>query len=149
MSDQPAVGAETEAAERACLRLVIESVRCNDERDWKGLVALYSDDGVVQRPSGERIVGHDAILASYSAGAPDRRTRHVCSNWTFALDDPTHAHGRTSVVVYAWDVSTERDPRLGYQLDSRVVIGDFADRFVLTDAGWRLAERRATVVAHS
>jgi ketosteroid isomerase-like protein len=141
--------AERGSAEQACWRLVLESVRCNDARDWEGLVALYADDGVVERPSGERVVGHDAILASYSAGAPDRRTRHVCSNWTFALDDPTHARGRTSVVVYAWDVSTERDPRLGYRLDDRVLIGDFEDRFVLTDDGWRIAERRATTVAHS
>lgn len=147
MTDEP--HADQTGDDRACERLVIESVRCNDTRDWDGLVALYAPDGVVHRPSGERLAGRAAMLASYSAGSPSRRTRHVCSNWTFVLDGPDHAHGTTSVVVYAWDVETERDPRFGYQIDDRVVIGDFEDRFVRTADGWRIAERTATVTAHS
>jgi len=95
------------------------------------------------------VVGRSAIAASYAAGAPNRRTRHLCTNWRFDAAWPEGARGVTSVLVYSWDATSEPDPRLGFRLDSRVLIGDFEDRFVHTADGWRIAERRASLTAHS
>lgn len=136
-------------ADRACWRLVVDSASCNDARDWDALAALYIADGVVVRPSGDRIVGRAAIAESYAAGPANRRTRHVCTNWRFDLSGPDEATGTTTVLVYSWDADAPRDPRFGHQLDARMVIGDFADRFVRTPEGWRIAERTATLSAHT
>lgn len=135
--------------ELACQRLVADSAAHNDARDWAALAALYADEAVLTRPNGEQVVGREAIAASYAAGPPNRRTRHVVSNFRFDSDRDSTARGHSSVVVYAWDATSEPDPRFGYPLDSRVVIGDFADEFVRTAAGWRINARRATLSAHS
>ena len=136
-------------ADRECQRLVVDSAAYNDSRAWEALAALYADDGVVVRPNGERVVGRAAIAESYAAAPANRRTRHVCTNWRFDLNGPDAARGITSVLVYSWDANCEPDPKFGHQLDSRMVIGDFADRFVRTSGGWRIAERRASLSAHT
>jgi ketosteroid isomerase-like protein len=135
--------------DRECQRLVVDSAAYNDSRDWEALAALYADEGVLARPNGARVVGREAIAESYAAAPANRRTRHVCTNWRFDLEGPDTARGRTSVLVYSWDVDREPDVKFGHQLDSRMVIGDFADRFTRTPDGWRIAERRATVSAHT
>jgi ketosteroid isomerase-like protein len=135
--------------ELACQRLVIESAAHNDARDWAALAGLYAEDAVLTRPSGEQIVGRAAIEASYAAGPPNRRTRHVVSNFRFDSAYDSSARGDASVVIYSWDATAERDPRFGYPLDSRVVVGDFEDEFVRTQQGWRIGARRASLVAHS
>ena len=137
--------------ELACQRLVVDTAAHNDARDWAALAALYTDDAVLTRPNGERVIGRAAIEASYASGPANRRTRHVVSNFRFdtAGDGETAATGHSSVVVYAWDASTEPDPRFGHQLDQRVVIGDFVDTFTRTSAGWRISARTASLTAHS
>lgn len=135
--------------DRKCQRLVVDSATHNDSRDWRALAELYADDGVVVRPNGERVVGRAAIAESYAAGPANRRTRHVCTNWRFDLDGPDAARGVTTVLVYSWDVDREPDPKFGHQLDGRMVIGDFTDLFVRTPLGWRIAERRASLIAHT
>jgi ketosteroid isomerase-like protein len=142
-------GGSVSDPDRECRRLVVDSAFYNDSRDWDALAALYADDGVVVRPNGTRIVGRAAITESYAAAPANRRTRHVCTNWRFDLDGRHAARGVTSVLVYSWDADREPDPKFGHQLDSRMVIGDFADRFVRTPDGWRIAERRATLSAHT
>lgn len=137
------------ADELACQRLVHDSAAFNDARDWAALAALYTDDAVLTRPNGEQVVGREAIQASYAAGPPNRRTRHIVANFRFDSDHDSTARGHSSVVVYAWDATSEPDPRFGHPLDPRVVIGDFHDDFVRTAAGWRITGRRATLSAHS
>ena len=43
--------------ERACRRLIVDSARCNDLREWAALAALYTPTGVVVRPNGQRLEG--------------------------------------------------------------------------------------------
>jgi ketosteroid isomerase-like protein len=135
--------------DRECQRLVVDSAAYNDSRDWEALAALYADDGVVARPNGDRVVGRAAIAESYAAAPANRRTRHVCTNWRFDLERPDAARGTTTVLVYSWDADGAVDSKFGHQLDDRMLIGDFVDRFVRTPGGWRIAERRASLSAHT
>ena len=116
--------------ERACERLVIDSARFNDERQWAALAALYTQAGVVVRPNGQRLEGREAIEAAYAAGPPDRVTRHLCTNLRVDVDGPADAHGTTTVMIVA---------------DGSYRIGEFADRFERTEEGWKIAERRAAL----
>jgi uncharacterized protein (TIGR02246 family) len=137
---------ETLLIERACERLVIDSATHNDQRDWPALAALYADDGVVVRPDGQRLEGRAAIEAAYASGSPDRVTRHVCANLRVHVDGPDSAHATTVVVIVAGVRADDPDAANGVVPDERHAVGEFADRFVHTASGWRIAERRASIV---
>jgi len=131
--------------ERACARLVVDSATCNDHREWAKLAALYTPDGVVVRPNGQRLEGRAAIEAAYAAGPPERVTRHLCANVTVDVDGPDDAHATTMVLIVSGTRSDDPEVRFGIVPSERHLLGEFADRFERTDDGWRIAERRASL----
>jgi uncharacterized protein (TIGR02246 family) len=131
--------------ERACERLIIASATCNDQRAWAALAGLYTPDGVVVRPNGQRLEGRATIEAAYAAGPPDRVTRHLCTNMRVDVDDDDRAHATTTVLIVAGRRSDDPDVTFGVIPNERHTIGEFADRFVRTGEGWRIVERRASL----
>ena len=131
--------------ERACERLVIDSARFNDERQWAALAGLYTSDGVVVRPNGQRLEGREAIEAAYAAGSPERVTRHLCTNLRVDVDDADSAHATTTVLIVAGTRSDDSDVTFGIVPNEHHAVGEFADRFERTEEGWRIAERRASL----
>ena len=129
--------ADVTHVERVCERLIVDSARYNDLREWAALAALYTPTGVVVRPNGQRLEGREAIEAAYAAGSPDRVTRHLCTNVRVDVDGPDAAHATTTVLIVAG--TRTDDPDVTFR------VGEFADRFERTDEGWRIAERRATL----
>ena len=133
----------------ACERLVLDSAAFNDEADWAALAELYSIDAVLTRPSGQVIEGRDAIERSYRSGSTDRRTRHICSNVRVTVDRSSAASASASTLVqlYAWTAppeATDALPSIG-----TATIGEFADTFVLTEDGWRIASRTARLIGRA
>jgi uncharacterized protein (TIGR02246 family) len=131
--------------ERACLRVIVDSATFNDRKDWRALAALYTDDGVVVRPNGQRLEGRAAIEAAYAAGSPDRVTRHLCSNMRVEVDGPDAARVTTAVLIVSGSRSDDPDVAFGVVPSERHVVGEFADRLVRTQDGWLIAERRASL----
>jgi uncharacterized protein (TIGR02246 family) len=131
--------------ERACLRVIVDSATFNDRKDWRALAALYTDDGVVVRPNGQRLEGRAAIEAAYAAGSPDRVTRHLCSNMRVEVDGPDAARVTTAVLIVSGSRSDDPDVAFGVVPSERHVVGEFADRLVRTEDGWLIAERRASL----
>ena len=142
---------ETEKAEieRACRTLVLHSAAANDRQDYAAFAELFSDDGVMRRPSGDPLRGREAIENAYASRPKDRITRHVCSNILIHVDSARTAHGTTYVALYSADASAEPDGHFGRPAAARVLVGEFEDRFELTEAGWRIAERSARFVMHT
>ena len=132
--------------ERSCARLVVDSATFNDQRDWASLAGLYADDGVLVRPNGQRLEGRAAIEAAYAAGPPDRVTRHVCANVRVDVDGPDAAHATTVVLIVSGTRTDDPGVTHGIVPAEHHLVGEFADRFVRTADGWRIAERRASVV---
>lgn len=120
------------AIEWDCSRLIALYANLNDEARWADVAALYTEDGAMSRPTAPDvfITGREAILAAFLA-RPPRKTRHVCSNVVIEVESPTTARGTSAMVLF-----TEGNPPLA---------GSFHDRFVLTQAGWRFAERRGSL----
>jgi hypothetical protein len=131
--------------ERDCERLIVESARFNDLREWAALAGLYTPTGVVVRPNGQRLEGREAIESAYAAGSPDRVTRHLCTNVRVDVDGPNAAHATTTVLIVAGTRSDDPDVTFGIVPNEHHTVGEFADRFERTDEGWRIAERRATL----
>ena len=135
--------------ERACERLIVDSATFNDRRQWAALAGLYTPGGVVVRPNGERLEGREAIEAAYASGSSDRVTRHLCANVRVEVDDADSAHATTVVLIVSGTRSDDADATFGVVPNNRHTVGEFADTFVRTADGWRIAERRASLVMNT
>jgi hypothetical protein len=140
---------DEDGIERACRRLVLESAAANDRGDYAAYGELFTAGGILRRPSGDVLEGRAAIVGAYASRAGGRTTRHVCSNILIHVESARAAHGTTYVVLYSADTSGEPDGHFGHACAPRVLIGEFEDRFELTEAGWRIAERNARFVMHT
>lgn len=122
--------AKRQSIEWECTRLINLYALLNDEMRWEDVAALYAPDGAMARPTAPNapVVGREAILAAFKS-RPPRTTRHVCANIVIDVESSRAALGRSAMLLFT---SAEAPP----------LIGGFDDRFVLTDDGWRFAERR-------
>lgn len=124
---------ERRAIEWECATLVARYANLNDSADWEGAAALFATDGRFARPTApdQFVEGRESILAGFQ-GRPPRVTRHVCSNIVIDVESPTTARGESAMVLWT---AADKPP----------IVGSFHDRFVLTDEGWRFAERRGSL----
>ena len=120
-------------------RLIHHYVNRNDAQDWEAVAALYTEDGVLRRPSGgQPVAGREAILAAFKA-RPPRAQRHVIANTVVDVVSAAEARAFSVIVLYMGDAAA--DGGLPVQAPKSPLVGTFTDRAVLTDAGWRFAER--------
>lgn len=119
---------ERRAIEHECARLVALYANLNDEARWEEVAALYAEHGAMSRPTAPDVFieGRAAILEAFLA-RPPRTTRHVCSNVVIEVESESAARGTSAMVLYT--------------ANDKAIVGSFHDRFVLTDAGWRFAQR--------
>lgn len=81
----------------------------------------------------------EAIVASFEARTGTRTTRHGMGNLLLGADGPGRATGRSSWFTFASNAADPSDPEV-------YMVADFRDVYVLTNAGWRIAERIITPV---
>ncbi len=124
--------AERRAIEAECARLINLYANLNDAADWVAVADLYAPDGVMTRPTApdQPVIGRAAILAAFQA-RPPRTTRHFCANIVIDVESATTARGESAMLLFTGAPAP--------------LVGSFHDRFVLTDAGWRFAERRGSL----
>lgn len=132
----------------ACRDLVLRSVECADGHDAAGLAALFTPDGVLRRPGGQPLTGRAAIEAAYAQRPRERLTRHLVTNTLIEVESATSASARSRVLLWAGSTEDADGPQ-GRPLRGPQLIGEFADRFVLTEEGWRFASRDASFVLHT
>ena len=120
------------AIEWSCSRLIALYANLNDESRWEELAALYAEDGAMSRPTAPDVLieGREAILAAFRS-RPPRKTRHVCSNVVIDVESGTRARGTSAMVLYTEGAAP--------------IVGSFHDTFVLTQDGWRFAQRRGSL----
>ena len=124
-------------------RLIHLYVNLNDAGDWDGVAALYTEDGVLRRPSGgDPVAGRTAILAAFRA-RPPRAQRHVVANIVVDVLGDAEARAFSVIVLYMGDPAPDgdRNTPLPVMAANAPLVGSFSDRVVLTGDGWRFAER--------
>lgn len=123
-------GDERRAIEWECTRLINLYANLNDQARWEEAAALYSEDGLMTRPTAPDapIVGREALLASFLA-RPPRTSQHVCANIVIDVESETEARGYSAILLFA-------------SKDGPPLVGTYNDRFVKTGEGWRFSERR-------
>ena len=130
---------ERRAIEWDVSRLINRYVNLNDAADWDGVAALYTEGGSLRRPSGgDPVRGRDAILAAFKA-RPPRVQRHVIANTVVEVVSDTEATAFSVIVLYMGDAAA--DGGLPVKAANSPLIGTFTDRVVLTEDGWKFAER--------
>jgi uncharacterized protein (TIGR02246 family) len=133
--------------EQACRELVLRAAQCVDAHDAAGLAALFEPDGVLRRPGGPPLDGRAAIESAYAQRPRERITRHLVTNTVIDVESPTRATARSHVLLWAGSSEDANGPQ-GRPLRGPQLLGEFEDRCVLSDEGWRLASRDASFVLH-
>ncbi len=127
------------AIEADCIRLINLYANMNDAQNWDAVAELYAVDGRFRRPSGGDFVeGREAILASFKA-RPPRAQRHVIANTVVDLISESEATAFCAILLFQGDVAPEGE--LPAMSANSPLVGWYKDKIVLTDDGWRFAER--------
>ena len=72
-----------------------------------------------------------------------RMSRHVCNNLLLYVIDEDHAEGTVYLTLYRHDGEPGR--RVSPVDDQPQMVGEYRDRFVRTDDGWRFEHREIEV----
>jgi len=132
------------AIEWECTRLINLYANLNDQGRWPDVAALYTEDGLMTRPTApdQAIVGRHALLASFVA-RPPRVSRHICANIVVTVESETRASACSNILLFTG--TADADGGLPIRDDGPPLVGEFHDVFALTADGWRFAERRGTL----
>lgn len=132
--------------EWACERLCREYNIYSDQSDFDKLAALFTENALFSRPTVPdiQIKTRAEILAAFKK-RPPITVQHQINNVLVDVQSPTEA---TGICVLAFLMAPGVDeplPRIGGPMH----FGEFRDRFVLTNDGWKFAERRGRMVLKS
>lgn len=131
--------------EHACGKLQMQYGIFADRGDIEGFTRLFAPDGSVAVPEHPPFVGHDAIRASIEALAALGVTmRHVLTNAVVDVVDADTATGVSYLVVY--NSTAAADANGQRPVAPPATVGEYADTFRRTAAGWRFQTRVLTRV---
>ena len=124
--------------ERSCEALSIAYARHVDFADYDACADLFSLDGFLN--AGAPLAGREAIRKGMHSRSPKLRSRHVLTNiWTQVVD-AEHAYGLSYLSLYR-HIGDESLAEAPVEFDAPAAVGHYADEFVSTDEGWRIAKR--------
>lgn len=134
------------AIERACVRLGFDFARYADQGEYEKVAGLFAEGGTFTR-RGETFSGSAAIADSIDALLQNRRSapkkpwwrvRHFCSNVIIDVTSAERALGASYYTIYRY----QGGPVDGVPpIVGPALIGDYADVYVRTPAGWRIKSR--------
>jgi len=127
---------------QACTDLVTRYAYLNDERRFEELVALFTEDAILFRPSApeQGIAGRPAMLAALRTRTAETMTFHMTSDVLVEVVDAQHAQARSRILLLS-GTRAQDGSALPAALKAPVP-GVFRDSFRLTGDGWKFCERR-------
>ena len=135
---------ETEilAIEWQCQKLCQQFANYNDQNDFKAVCDLFAADGSFWRPSvpGTEIKGRETIYQAFLQ-RPPLVIRHVVSNCVIDVLSETEATGHSYLIFLAAPIKEEPLPLIAGPMH----VGEFRDRFVKTNDGWKFLERKGSL----
>jgi hypothetical protein len=130
--------------ERECQRLVTLYCHYVDHGHAERIADLFTDDGV-WRSAEVTMAGREQLRRGFEQRQANRRRAscHVCTSLLVEVTDADHAEGCAYLTLYRHD---GEEGRTFSPLDGGpVVVGEYRDRFVRTQDGWRFAVREIEV----
>ena len=132
-------------ADRACEALMTRYTHLVDFGPGEEVADLFTSDGV-WTSGDESYRGRDELRAFFGRDRSHTTSRHVMSNALVTVHDDGTADGLCYFTLYR-DLGrdTGSRPRVPDLDGQPVILGQYRDRFVRTDDGWRIAHRQAEV----
>ena len=129
--------------ERDCERLVTAYCHFVDHGEAERIAELFTEDGVWTSPE-VTMDGREAIrkAMAFRQANVARMSRHVCNNFLLDISDADHAEGTVYLTLYRHD---GEEGRLVSPLEGPAMVGEYRDRFVRTEEGWRISYREIQV----
>ena len=135
--------------EAACRDTIARAARRVDAQDYEGFAALFTEDGVLERPGGEPLEGRGARGAAYNARPASRITRHLLGGTVVDVLSADEALAFSNVLLFIGDSADAAGPH-GRPARGPQVAGEFQDRLRrCDDRRWRIAHRVARFVLHA
>ena len=126
--------ASTDAGVRAAIAALS---RAQDAGRPDDLVALYTDDAVLELPGTDPVVGSAALREAFAAWAPTRPQLHLVGNVLVRPAGPGEATATS-------DVAMMQRGEAGWAVQ---VVGHYEDTFRLVGGAWKLRRRSTTFSA--
>lgn len=129
--------------ERECERLVTAYCHYVDHGEAGRIAGLFTEDGVWKSPE-VTMKGREELVRGFGRrqAQTQRMSRHVCNNLQLEVQDESTARGVVYLTLYRSD---GEEGRRVSPLEQPDVVGEYRDRFVRTEEGWRFAEREIEV----
>ena len=125
--------------EQECRNLIAALVQHYDHGEAEQAATLFVPDGLWVK-TGVPYRGSAAIIASFSKQPQTLVLRHFVSNTVVRVHDESSASAVTYYMAFVGDRGAlPTDSELPIELPKS--LGEWNDTFVLTDAGWRIAQR--------
>ena len=135
---------ETErlAIEWQCQKLCNQFANYNDQNDFRAVCDLFTADGSFWRPSvpDTEIRGRENIYQAFLK-RPPLVIRHIVSNCVIEVLSETEATGLSYLVFLAAPLTQDPLPLIS----GPAHVGEFHDRFVKTNDGWKFRERKGAL----
>ncbi len=130
--------------ERECERLVTQYCHYVDHGEAAKIADQFTAEGVWASPGGA-MNGRAEIRESFESRQANvaRMSRHVCNNLLIEVIDEDHANGTVYLTLYRFDGDPGRS--LSPIEGQPFMVGEYRDRFVRTEDGWRFAHREIEV----
>ncbi len=124
-----------------CQQLLNRATNLLDKGEWDALVALYTENAELFRPSDPHnsIQGRAAILESFRA-RPPKTTCHVLANTEFNVINADQVVAFSRVWLASGPAGQGVVPTEG-----PIAIGSFSDTLVREADHWRIASRRGSM----
>ena len=129
--------------EKQCESLSVRFANYVDLGMAEAVSELFSSDGKFSR-AGQSLDGPEQVKAFLSQRPASRVTRHICTNISVDVISANEARGITYFLLFEGTQDPSTDGPL--PLKSPAALGEYHDRFVLTDAGWKIRERLAKAI---
>jgi len=129
---------DRERIRRECIELITKLVHYSDHLRAVESSELFAADGTWVR-GGKPFTGREAIVKSFNGPATEY-LRHFVTTPLIEVDDESHARGVSYYLLFRHDPGTD-EPKLPMPLGAPFSMGEWHDRFVKTDQGWRFAHR--------
>ena len=130
------------AIEWQCEKLCRQFANFNDQNNFDAVCDLFTEDGSFSRPSvpDTEIRGRKAIQQAFLQ-RPPLVIRHIVSNCVINVLSETEASGHSYIIFLAAPLTEDPLPLNAGPMH----IGEFHDRYVKTNEGWKFQERKGSL----
>ena len=132
--------------ERDCARLSVDYGRLVDFGQAARVAELFTEDGVCELSAGQfEGIGQIRAFFEKRQAQADVVSRHVMTNIAVDVHDADHASGLVYLTFYrvSWDGDGPAP------LGPPSYVGSYADEYLRTPDGWRIASRVARIALKS